>query len=72
MKKVIAIMSLAFITLSIAGCSSDYVLQKKNGEMIITHGKPEVDDDNGLITYEDVAGNVHAINRDQIVQMIEK
>lgn len=72
MKKVIAIMSLAFITLSIAGCSSDYVLQKKNGEMIITHGKPEVDDDNGLITYEDIAGNEHAINRDQIVQMIEK
>ena len=72
MKKVVAIMSLAFITLSIAGCSSDYVLQKKNGEMIITHGKPEVDDDNGLITYEDVAGNEHAINRDQIVQMIDK
>lgn len=72
MKKFVAIMSLAFITLSIAGCSSDYVLQKKNGEMIITHGKPEVDDDNGLITYEDVAGNEHAINRDQIVQMIEK
>lgn len=72
MKKVVAIMSLAFITLSIAGCSSNYVLQKKNGEMIITHGKPEVDDDNGLITYEDVAGNEHAINRDQIVQMIEK
>lgn len=72
MKKVVAIMSLPFITLSIAGCSSDYVLQKKNGEMIITHGKPEVDDDNGLITYEDVAGNEHAINRDQIVQMIEK
>ncbi|HFQ9139683.1 TPA: YgdI/YgdR family lipoprotein [Enterobacter cancerogenus] len=72
MKKVVAIMSLAFITISIAGCSSDYVLQKKNGEMIITHGKPEVDDDNGLITYEDVAGNEHAINRDQIVQMIEK
>ena len=72
MKKVVAIMSLAFITLSIAGCSSDYVLQKKNGEMIITHGKPEVDDDNGLITYEDVAGNEHAMNRDQIVQMIEK
>lgn len=40
--------------------------------MIITHGKPEVDDDNGLITYEDIAGNEYAINRDQIIQMIEK
>ncbi|WP_269784336.1 YgdI/YgdR family lipoprotein [Klebsiella variicola] len=47
-------------------------LEKKNGEMIITHGKPEVDNDNGLITYEDIAGNEHAINRDQIIQMIEK
>ncbi|CAH6218800.1 YgdI/YgdR family lipoprotein [Enterobacter hormaechei] len=72
MKKLVAIMSLALMTLTVAGCSSDYVLQKKNGEMIITHGKPEVDDDNGLITYEDVAGNEHAINRDQIIQMIEK
>ncbi|CZX73621.1 MULTISPECIES: YgdI/YgdR family lipoprotein [Enterobacter cloacae complex] len=72
MKKLVAIMSLALMTLTVAGCSSDYVLQKKNGEMIITHGKPEVDDDNGLITYEDVAGNEHAINRNQIIQMIEK
>lgn len=72
MKKFIALTGLVFMSLTIAGCSSDYVLQKKNGEMIITHGKPEVDDDNGLITYEDVAGNEHAINRNQIVQMIEK
>ena len=72
MKKLVAIMSLALMTLTVAGCSSDDVLQKKNGEMIITHGKPEVDDDNGLITYEDVAGNEHAINRNQIIQMIEK
>ncbi|HAS1786090.1 MULTISPECIES: YgdI/YgdR family lipoprotein [Enterobacter] len=72
MKKVVAVISLAFMTLTVAGCSSDYVLQKKNGEMIITHGKPEVDEDNGLITYEDIAGNEHAINRDQISQMIEK
>ena len=72
MKKLVAVMSLALVTLTVAGCSSDYVLHKKNGEMIITHGKPEVDDDNGLITYEDVAGNEHAINRDQIIQMIEK
>lgn len=72
MKILAAVMSLALMTLTVTGCSSDYILQKKNGEMIITHGKPEVDDDNGLITYEDVAGNEHAINRDQIIQMIEK
>jgi len=72
MNKIAAIIGLVLLSLTVAGCSSDYVLQKKNGEMIITHGKPEVDDDNGLITYEDIAGNEHAINRDQIIQMIEK
>lgn len=72
MSKFVSVMGICIFTLSIAGCSSDYVMQKKNGEMIITHGKPEVDDDNGLITYKDIAGNEHAINRDQIVQMIEK
>lgn len=72
MSKFFAVMGIVFLSLSVAGCSSDYVMQKKNGEMIITQGKPEVDEDNGLITYKDVAGNEHAINRDQIVQMIEK
>jgi hypothetical protein len=72
MSKIVAVFGLVLLSLTVAGCSSDYVLQKKNGEMIITHGKPEVDDDNGLITYEDIAGNEHAINRDQIIQMIER
>jgi len=72
MKKFVAVFGLALLTFTVAGCSSDYVLEKKNGEMIITHGKPEVDDDTGLITYEDIAGHEHAINRDQIIQMIEK
>lgn len=72
MKKFVAVFGLVLLTFTVAGCSSDYVLEKKNGEMIITHGKPEVDDVTGLITYEDIAGNEHAINRDQIIQMIEK
>lgn len=72
MKKIVAVIGLVLLSLTVAGCSSDYVLQKKNGDMIITHGKPKVDDDTGLITYEDIAGNEHAINRDQIIQMLER
>lgn len=72
MKKIVAVIGLVLLSLTVAGCSSDYILQKKNGDMIITHGKPEVDDDTGLITYEDIAGNEHAINRDQIIQMLER
>ena len=65
-------MSLALMTLTVAGCSSDYVLQKKNGEMIITHGKPEVDDDTGLVSYRDQSGNKMQINRDEVSQIIER
>lgn len=72
MKNFVALAGSAFIVFNLAGCTSDYVLQKKNGEMIITHGKPEVDEDNGLVMYEDTAGNEHSINRDEIVQLIEK
>lgn len=72
MKKIIAVFALALLSVSVAGCSSDYVIQKKNGDMIITNGKPEIDDDTGLVSYEDTAGNEHAINRNEIVQMIEK
>ena len=40
MKKFVAVFGLALLTFTAAGRSSNYVLEKKNGEMIITHGKP--------------------------------
>lgn len=59
-------------TIALAGCSSDYVLQTKSGEMIVTKGKPEIDKSTGLVTYKDAGGFKHEINRDQISNMVEK
>jgi len=56
----------------LTGCSSDYVMQTKSGEMIVTNGKPETDKSTGLVTYKDAGGFKHEINRDQITNMIEK
>ncbi len=56
----------------LAGCSSDYVIQTKSGDMIVTKGKPETDKSTGLVTYKDAGGSTHEINRDQITHMIEK
>ncbi len=36
MKKFVAVFGLALLTFTVAGCSSDYVIEEKNGEMIIT------------------------------------
>ncbi len=41
---IISAVGLAF---AVSGCSSDYVMATKDGRMILTDGKPEIDDDTG-------------------------
>ncbi|MCT4704765.1 YgdI/YgdR family lipoprotein [Enterobacteriaceae bacterium H11S18] len=72
MKKLLSIALLAGVALSVTACSSDYVMSTKTGEMIVTHGKPEVDKDTGLTRYTDQQGIERQINNDQISQMIKK
>ena len=56
----------------LGGCSSDYVMATKDGRMILTDGKPEVDDDTGLVSYENAeTGQTEQINRDQVKSMGE-
>ncbi len=56
----------------LTGCSSNYVMQTKSGEMIVTKGKPETDKSTGLVSYKDAGGFKHEINRDQITSIVEK
>ncbi|QDE47675.1 YgdI/YgdR family lipoprotein [Enterobacter hormaechei] len=65
----ISAVGLAF---AVSGCSSDYVMSTKDGRMILTDGKPEVDDDTGLVSYRDREGNQMQINRDEVSQIIER
>ncbi len=52
MKKWAVLISAVGLAFSVSGCSSDYVMATKDGRMILTDGKPTVDDDTGLISYE--------------------
>lgn len=38
----------------------------------LTDGKPEIDDDTGLVSYHDQQGNAMQINRDDVSQIIER
>ena len=49
-----------------------YVMATKDGRMILTDGKPEIDDDTGLVSYHDQQGNAMQINRDDVSQIIER
>ncbi|HHN5588419.1 YgdI/YgdR family lipoprotein [Enterobacter hormaechei] len=72
MKKWAVIISAVGLACAVSGCSSDYVMSTKDGRMILTDGKPEVDDDTGLVSYRDREGNQMQINRDEISQIIER
>jgi outer membrane protein assembly factor BamE (lipoprotein component of BamABCDE complex) len=67
--RLFATLALAF---ALAGCASDYVIATKDGNMILTNGKPELDKSTGLIRYEDTQGNVRQINSDQVSQMMKR
>jgi hypothetical protein len=47
MKKWAVIISAVGLAFAVSGCSSDYVMATKDGRMILTDGKPEIDDDTG-------------------------
>lgn len=37
---------------TVAGCSSNQAVKTTDGKTIVTDGKPQVDDDTGLVSYE--------------------
>ncbi|KAB8305291.1 YgdI/YgdR family lipoprotein [Erwinia endophytica] len=71
MKWVFSTVALILATL-VSGCSSDYVMATKDGKMIMTQGKPEIDKDTGLVKYIDNAGHEVQINGDDISSIVER
>lgn len=57
---------------TLCGCASNYVIATKEGEMLLTHSKPILDKDTGMIVYIDEEGNEKHINNDRVSQIIER
>jgi hypothetical protein len=55
--------------LLLAGCSSDHILQMKDGSTVVVQGKPKVDSATGMVIYTDENGQQQAVNQDQIKEM---
>ena len=72
MKKWAVAISAIGLVFAVSGCSSNYVMATKDGRMILTEGKPMVDEDTGLISYHDTAGNEVQIDRKDISQIIKR
>lgn len=74
MQKQLLIASLfaAATVFTVAGCSSNQAIKTTDGKTIVTDGKPQVDDDTGLVSYKNAeTGKMEQINRDQVKNMSE-
>ncbi|MCU6682825.1 YgdI/YgdR family lipoprotein [Leclercia sp. H6W5] len=57
---------------TVAGCSSNQALKTTDGKTIVTDGKPQVDDDTGMMSIDNAeTGQTEQINRDQVKSMGE-
>ncbi|CAM3202163.1 putative lipoprotein YgdR [Klebsiella spallanzanii] len=57
---------------TVAGCSTNQSLKTTDGRTIVTDGKPQVDEDTGLVSYKNAeTGRTEQINRDQVKSMDE-
>ena len=71
-KLLIASVLAATAMFTVAGCSSNKAGKTTDGKTIVTDGKPQVDDDTGLVSYKNAeTGQTEQINRDQVKSMGE-
>ncbi|MEO4048939.1 YgdI/YgdR family lipoprotein [Pseudomonas sp. CAU 1711] len=52
--------------LGLTGCASDYLIATTDGQMLSAESKPEIDDETGLLSYEDAEGNEQQIPRSSV------
>ncbi len=62
----------AICVLGLAGCAHEYVVSTTDGRMLRSVGKPELDDDTGMIEFTDKDGHRQQIPKAQIKQVTER
>nr|WP_113865578.1 YgdI/YgdR family lipoprotein [Brenneria salicis]NMN92568.1 uncharacterized protein DUF903 [Brenneria salicis ATCC 15712 = DSM 30166]RBP64586.1 uncharacterized protein DUF903 [Brenneria salicis ATCC 15712 = DSM 30166]RLM31359.1 DUF903 domain-containing protein [Brenneria salicis ATCC 15712 = DSM 30166] len=60
------------VLFTLSGCSSQYVMATKEGQMLLTQSKPVLDKETGMLSYIDEQGNERQINSNDISQIIER
>lgn len=71
-KLLIASIFAATAMFTVGGCSSNQAVKTTDGKTIVTDGKPQVDDDTGLVSYKNAeTGKTEQINRNEVKSMGE-
>jgi hypothetical protein len=62
----------AFCVLGLTACANDYIITTTDGQLFTSDGKPELDEDTGMISFEDADGNKQQLKATSVKQMIER
>jgi hypothetical protein len=72
MNKAAAAVLAGVMAFGLSACSSpNYVMHTNDGRTIVADGKPQTDDETGMISYKDANGNKQQINRTDVKEMVE-
>ncbi|MDN8598566.1 YgdI/YgdR family lipoprotein [Citrobacter enshiensis] len=71
MKKPLMCLCAGVMLFTLTGCTTDYVMTTKQGQTIVTQGKPQLDKETGMTSYTDQDGNKREINSNDVAELIE-
>lgn len=72
MKKSLMTVFFATIFLGLAGCANEHVIATDDGHIIDSADKPEVNDETGMIEYEDAEGRENQVPVDDVSEIKER
>ncbi|MEH6567283.1 MAG: YgdI/YgdR family lipoprotein [Halopseudomonas sp.] len=72
MKHAILVAFALLAAITMTACSSEYIISTTSGEMIATDGKPKLNDDTGMVEYEDADGRKAQIRQADVKSVIER
>jgi Bacterial protein of unknown function (DUF903) len=67
------VFAIALAALALAACgSTQYIMSTKEGRLLVSHGKPKLDEQTGNYVFEDSEGRKTSIPKSEIVQVMER
>ena len=72
MKQTITYTLAGIALLGLTACASDHVIAKKDGTMITSASEPVVNNQTGMVEYEDAEGRVNQLPLDDVSEIKER
>ncbi|WP_213992124.1 YgdI/YgdR family lipoprotein [Sodalis sp. dw_96] len=71
MKTVLCVLSVVMFSAFLVGCSSNYAMSTNDGRIIVSDGKPKVDNETGMISYTNAGGTEQQISTKEVKEMVK-